>query len=324
MSTRPVNFPARSPVFPGMTTTSLFRFRYAAAAIAVLSLAACGGQPETSAAPPATAPEAPASATSAAPDTSSPEGKAEADSIKFENLMADCMKAAGFTYIPHPMQYTRPATNLAGQDPALVPYDQLKTYRAKYGFGVYARDVYPNDPNVAIPGANNPNPNNAIRDALDPAQRQAYDLARDNGSQGDLSYEQAKKGVAKEPGGCVDKVNKQVGPAEPAKTSDAAAEAAAQQASQAFQTDPQVLQAAQNYGTCLRNLGYTVPNTKPGFIEHTLEQVVSGQHENAAPGGAAQALTQEIKMALDDLDCGKDYEVKAKPFVQKLLSVGQG
>jgi hypothetical protein len=300
-----------------MTTSSLFRYRYAAAAIAVLSLTACGARPETGTSPSATTP-------GAAPDTSSPEGRAEADSVKFENLMADCMKAAGFTYVPHPMQYTRPASNLAGQDPALVPYDQLKTYRAKYGFGVYARDVYPNDPNVAVPGTDNPNPNNAIRDGLDPARRQAYDLALDNGSRDKLSYEQAKKGVPKEPGGCVDKVTKQVGPAEPAKTSDAAAEAAAQQATQAFQTDPQVLQAAQNYGSCLRNLGYTVPNTKPGFIEHTLEQVVSAQHENTAPGSAAQGLTQEIKTALDDLDCGKDYEVKAKPFVRRLLSAGQG
>jgi len=144
-------------------------------------LAGCGGGP--SAAPTGGASSSAAAPTQAGPDTNTPEGRAEADSIKSENLMADCMKAAGFRYVPHPAHYTRPAGNIAGKDPATVPYDVLKTYRQKYGYGSnYATDVYPNDPNVVAPTDPAANPNNAIRDALDPARKKAYDQAYDGGA----------------------------------------------------------------------------------------------------------------------------------------------
>ncbi len=64
--------------------------------------------------------------------------------------------------MPRPLKFGRPAGNLFGMDPALVPYDDMREYRAKYGYGNFARDLYPDDLDVSLP-ASPPNPNTAIR-----------------------------------------------------------------------------------------------------------------------------------------------------------------
>ncbi len=305
-----------------MTTT--IRALLALGACGVL-LAGCGSAPS------ATSTNAGTSTTSttrtqAAPDTNTPEGRAEAWSIKFENLMADCMKAAGFQYVAHPQHYTRPAGDIAGKDPALVPYDTLKPYRQKYGYGTYyAADVFPNDPNVISTSAGpESNPNNAIRTALDPARQEAYDQAYDGGTREQMAKTGKKTDIHE--GGCSDKISKQLGNSdgEASTTTDPTAQAAAAQAEQQFTTDATVLSAAQDYGSCLRQRGYTVPSTKPGVIEHTLGQLVELEHTNSPAVDRKQGLTKEIKTSLDDLECGKAYEVAAKPFVEKLLQVGVG
>ncbi|MFC0547924.1 hypothetical protein [Kutzneria chonburiensis] len=281
-------------------------------------LAGCGGAP--SAGPSTTGPSA-AAPTQAGPDTNTPEGRAEADSIKFENLMADCMKAAGFQYVPHPQHYTRPAGNVAGKDPATVPYDVLKTYRQKYGYGSnYASDVYPNDPNVVQTYSPDQNPNNAIRAALDPARQLAYDQAYDGGSR-----EARQPGDKKDykMGGCAAKITPQIG-TNANVTTDPAAQAAGAQAEQEFTTNAAVLNAAQAYGSCLQQHGYSVPSTKPGVIERTLEQLVQQEHSDHPVADKKQGLAKEIQISLDDLECGKAYEVAAKPFVEKLLQNGVG
>jgi hypothetical protein len=311
---------AYSPVETVMTTT--IRALLAVAAAGML-LAGCGGAPSATSNSPATGTSSAATPTAAAPDTNTPEGRAEAWSIKFENLMADCMKAAGFQYVAHPQHYSRPAGDVAGKDPALVPYDTLKTYRQKYGYGTYyAGDVFPNDPNVVKPGGPESNPNNAIRAALDPARQQAYDQAYDGGSH--EAYTSGKKGDFKN-GGCSDKISKQLGNlSDTPVTTNPTAQAAATQAEQEFTTDAAVLNAAQAYGSCLQQHGYTVPSTKPGVIERTLGQIVEQEHTDSPAVDKKQALTKEIKISLDDLECGKAYEAAAKPFVEKLLQVGVG
>src|SRR5262249_55865193 len=147
--------------------------------------------------------------------------------------------------------------SIGAKDPALVPYDQLRTFRSKYGFGyLYAQDVYPNDPNI-VP--KNPpdrvNPNNAIRAALSPAQQEAYDNAYDGGAARKMQATGTKKGI--KTGGCSASVaNKVYPPNQSSAADDAAASARATQAEQAFTTDPTVVSDAQSYGTCLRQKGY--------------------------------------------------------------------
>lgn len=303
-----------------MTTT--IRALLALGACGVL-LAGCGSAPSATSAGTTTSAATP---TQTGPDTNTAEGRAEAWSIKFENLMADCMKAAGFQYVAHPAHYTRPAGNVAGKDPALVPYDTLKAYRQKYGYGTYyAADVYPNDPNVVAPDPGpESNPNNAIRSSLDSARQQAYDQAYDGGTREQMAKTGKKTDIHE--GGCVDKITKQIGNSDDgvSTTTDPTAEAAAAQAEQQFTTDPTVLSAAQDYGSCLQQHGYTVTSVKPGVIDRTLGQLVEQEHTNSPAVDRKQGLSKEIKISLDDLECGKAYEAAAKPFVEKLLQVGVG
>lgn len=292
-----------------------------ALAVGALGLvAACGTAPQPvtpAAGEPSAAAVASGTATVPPPADGSPESKAEADSVTAENLIADCMKARGFTYVPRPLKFGIPAGNLSGMDPALVPYEDLKKYRAKYGFGNFARDVYPNDLNVSLPPPS-PNPNTAIRDGLDAAARDAYDQALDGGAR--KARDDGSPGSATSAGSCSAKASEQVyGQEEPA---DPAKEAAAAQVQQEFHTDPQLLEAAQGYATCLRGQGYEVPLVKPGTIERTVEQTATKLYDEAGGANLQQGLDREIEMALDDLECGKAYEAVAKPKVEKVLLEG--
>jgi hypothetical protein len=251
--------------------------------------------------------------------------KAQQDSARMENLIADCMKAQGFQYIAHPLSFDEGALelNVGGRDPSQVPYEKLKAYRQKYGYAIYGRDVFPTDPAVGNT-PRPPNPNNAIRDGLDPARREAYDKALNGGS---LTMEKAKKREVGD-GGCASKASAEVYPANNQSKPDPAKEAEFRQLMQAFQTDPKLLQASQAYGSCLRKAGFEVPSTKPGVIEITVQQSVlkerSEKPEKIDAAVAQQGLQTEIQKSLTDLDCGKDYEVLAKPHMEKLLGHGGG
>jgi hypothetical protein len=283
-----------------------------------LLLAGCGGSTQAAGSAPAGM-SAPPSTTTSADD-----GSFDQQSVEYENLMADCMKAAGFDYKPHPYENPPTTSGLAGKNPALVPYDQLKTYRSKYGFGaLYAQDVYPNDPNVEPKEAPiRPDPNQAIRDALSPAQKHAYNLAFDDGWLEKISAGAPKTSVKQ--GGCTGKVGKEVY-GDGVRTSDQQGrEQQFNAAEQQFETNSAVLSAAQGYGDCLRGHGYQVTSTKPGVIENTMGQVVQQERTNHPNPDSRAGLTKEIKSALDDLECGKAYEAAAKPFVEKLMQLGVG
>jgi hypothetical protein len=230
-----------------------------------------------------------------------------------QNMIADCMKQQGFTYIPHvPVQSTPPSSpSIRGQHPALVAYEDLKTFRQKYGFGVYAADVHPQDPNVAPrQPTTTPNPNDAVKAGLDPAAKEAYN--------------KALHGVGKGNGGCVNDSMKAVFGDTPAD--DDAKQAQTRQTQSAFESDPAVVQAANAYAACLTSRGHKLNSTKPGMIEKSLHQtLVTTRGQGNLTGDAARtALDNEIRQAMDDLECGKDYFVAAKPFVTKLRESGVG
>jgi hypothetical protein len=253
--------------------------------------------------------------------------KAEQDSVKMENLIADCMKAQGFQYTAHPMSYPDPGDTGAVGDPTQASYDKLKQYRQKYGYAIYGRDVYPTDPAVGYTPST-PNPNNAIRDGLDQARRDAYDKALN----GDFVKGGVKAG-SKPPGanadsGCSGKASAEIYPPSDQQKKDPAKEAEYKQLVQAFQTDPEVLKAAKDYGDCLRRAGFQVPSTKPGVIESTVQQIVlkerSDKPEKIDAAAAQQGLQTEIQKSLTDLECGKDYLRLAKPHMEKILSSDGG
>jgi hypothetical protein len=264
-------------------------------------------------------------AASTAPAGNSAESKEVADSFQIENLVADCMKAHGFNYVPSPQKPDSGESSPVRRNAALVPYGQLKEARQKYGFGYFAAVVFPGDPNVARRDMGPANPNEAVKKGLDPAQRKVYDVT--------LNGTPVPGGGKNTTGGCYQdsymKVHGSVPAADPA--AESAKSATAEQAVQAFRSDSQAIQAAQGYASCLKNGGYTVTGTAPGDVEDTVQLAASQLFQTARANGAnidaataKQGLANEIKMALDDLECGKAYEVIAKPFVETMMKTGQG
>nr|WP_221382952.1 hypothetical protein [Actinoplanes polyasparticus] len=217
--------------------------------------------------------------------------------LKVENLIADCMKQKGFSYVPHTSTSTANRADLYVGRPSLLQSDDVvRPLRQKYGFGVAAKEVYPNDPTVAPPkGGATENPNNKIREELDDAQRAAYDKAMgDEGAPG-----------------CVEEASKTVFGTTDLRRSQADAKRAIEK----FQADKAVVAAAQQYADCLRGKGYRITTGKPGEVEvFLLDQVRPATipavgDEDTAPGSGdpRTALAKEIKKAVADLDCRGEY-----------------
>ena len=211
---------------------------------------------------------------------------------KYENLVAECMTGQGFAYVPHPA--VTPAdsadTLYSGWKSVLQPPGDVRTFRQKYGFGLYARLVYPNDPVLShgsAPDADRePNPNITIRDALDADRQQAYDVKLHD---------------------CGGVAGREVYPSSPAGEPGHRA-----------LSDPKVLAAVEEYAGCLRTKGHQVPDPEPGTIETTLYDQATeafGRRDLFNPDAAEQlsaaearsGLTAEITLALTDLDCRADY-----------------
>jgi len=302
------------------------------AALGLALVTACGG------------PDAEPEPVAAAPAAADTRTKLQ----QMENIVADCMKQQGFQYVPNP-----PAAGddnqgrFTGPLSVLESPNDVRAFRAKYGFGVFARFVYPDDPAVVTPKADRADdPNAAIRAALDPARRKAYDLAL-NGNQEAVKGSAGLEKVTGEPG-CGGKASIEVfGDGAP----DEAAAQAAERAYTAFQTDPEVVAAAQKYADCLRGQGYKVTTTRPGEVEDVMNSAAIDGELPAQPGAngakmpvagavtaavagdttmdpeAAQAgLQAEIKAALADLDCRTDYAliVRTKHATTVAARNGQG
>jgi hypothetical protein len=271
-------------------------------------------------------------------------GADDAKKQKAENLIADCMKQQGFQYVPHVVVDTEPeSVRFTGQLSVLEPADEVRKFREKYGFGVMSRLVYPDDPAIKAPDIDPAkNPNNAIRDRLDAGRRKAYDLALDgivsSGADG------KPKGDVIQPG-CSGKAYTEVfGDTTPDETTRKAQE----RAYTAFQTDPEVVAAAQKWSDCLRGQGYKLRYTRPGEIETDMAalamdgrlptgpgdsaQVPTGGAATAAVAGAAPisadaakaGLQREVKAALADLDCRTDYAALVRSKYAKVLKDGDG
>jgi hypothetical protein len=272
-----------------------------------------------------------------------------------ENLTADCMKQQGFQYVPYASaEVLQDSARFAGGLSVLEPADEVRKFRQKYGFAVFGRLVYPNDPAVAVPKVDPAkNPNNVIREGLDAGRRKAYDLALNgNFEETKGSVEEVEKKMKEEEAkgkkrGCANEsYSKAFGDAEQNATDQKAKE----RAYQAFQTDPEAVAAAQKWADCLRGQGYKVEFTSPGEIDLAMAtaaadgklpagpgengdvKVPTGDSMTAAVGGSAPippaeakaGLQREIKAALADLDCRTDYATLVRAKYAKVLIDGNG
>jgi hypothetical protein len=301
------------------------RLTVSLAALGVAALAAvsgCGAKTDAGGGGSAPGGTAEPGASASATQDSSGVQDANSAEVKAENFTADCMKGKGFRYIPHALNFGTDANKIAdyaGMNFVLSPPDEVRKFRAKYGFGGYGRLVYPNDPAVAEP-VDTPNPNNAIRAALDPAQQKAYDQAL-NGD-----YRKLKAGgklpAGKVDQGCGGEASLKFYGTGPSKKEqqDNSREYAK------FTGDPAVVKAAQKYGDCLKQKGYRVKDARPGWISQAMftgwsDKVPQGKVSAAA---ARSGLTKEIKAALDDLDCSTDYATLARTKYAKAVRAGGG
>ncbi|MCA2218650.1 hypothetical protein [Jidongwangia harbinensis] len=313
------------------------------AALSLAFVAACGDKDSGSA-------EADADRAAGAPGATGAASVSEIDAQQreFENLVADCMKKQGFQYVPRPLETgNSDLGRFTGRSSMLESTEEVRKFRQKYGFGHYSRLVYPNDPAVTVQVMDpSTNPNNKIREGLDPARRKAYDLALE-GAKADpkLTEDEAKKKKDLKAQGCHGEASVKVygdGTEEEVSTKEA------ERAYRAFQTDPKVVAAAQKYADCLRGKGYKVDSARPGEVDEAMSmaavdgklpmddstgaKIPTGGAATAAVGGSAPvspevakaALEVEIKAALADLDCRTDYATLVRTKHAKAMSDGIG
>jgi hypothetical protein len=213
----------------------------------------------------------------------------------------------------------------------LEPVDTVRRWRQKYGLGIYAPLAFPDDPQVSDPEPE-PNPNDTIVDGLDPARRKAYQLALSGDEKGDatLGMKQGRRPSAatlkKREQSCRGKADK--------VTNSDSGESAAQQKKDAadlriyrrFQSDPAVVDAAQEYAGCLREKGFRPATTRPGSIETALATEIPAPRDGLSKAAVRRQLAKEVKAALADLDCRTKYATIVRTQYPAVVSIfpGQG
>ncbi|AVH54813.1 MULTISPECIES: hypothetical protein [Streptomyces] len=249
-----------------------------------------------------------------------------------ENAIAACMKKQGFIYTPVAPEDPEASWATNGAD-----YKLTKKYREKYGFGVYAGIVYPNDPRALGSGAAQENSADAANGnyvaALTSEQRAAYDKAMG------VPGREAKAG-GKWPDGCLRSAQEEVYGSASAQEQGAQAKAQDQANAQALNGDPELVALAQSYASCLRDHGISVTTTQPTGIG----DMVKFQASSSAPPGsslgdvnadgtpaktmskdeALPLLTKDIGQAIKDLECGREFRAAYFPKFFKAPTSGSG
>lgn len=221
---------------------------------------------------------------------------------KMEQVKADCMKQKGFKYVAY-IAPERPEPNLS-------TYEAMKTFRQKYGFGIFSQYVYPKDPLTgsieSAQAALDEDPNEQIVGKLNRSQHESYNEAKN---------------------GCVGKAAKEVLHKEVESVLDGAMqmrEAREELEAAEIDGDSALISLAAGFADCLGGKGRRVPSTKPmalakrGDAEFADQlQKVSGKpaHEvpDITPAQARPHLDKEIKAALEDLECGKEFYTRYAP-----------
>ncbi|MEU6711193.1 hypothetical protein ABZ897_06890 [Nonomuraea sp. NPDC046802] len=271
------------------------------ALLALVVLSGCGSAAENAAAP-------------------SPRGGptvAKDKKHQFEAVKADCMKQKGFKYVPY-VSPEREATD-DERKRASGDYQAMRKFREKYGFGVFSRHVYPKEMGNPAVKPDDPeiNPNWKIQSDLSEPQMQAYRKAMDA-----CTITAAQQVLGLKVKSQMDYYNEQYRAVKRASAAE-------------LDSDPQLVELAAAMATCLKGKGYAISKAVPTAMENrgqeeflVQEDKLGRQQRDDVPDVAppakddkppmyyaptltpAQArpyLNKEIKAAVDDLDCGKDF-----------------
>jgi hypothetical protein len=247
-------------------------------------------------------------------------GKSE---LEMENRIADCMKKEGFTYIPRPSLSRERATDTPQMKygtprSILLPDAEVRAWRQKYGFGIIAGMVYPNDPQVASRSPQKQaNPNNAIVEGLDPARRRAYNKALTGSPDQSLPEIKGDTKPTKQQGqqikdfdaSCTGTfgVTDSVDGAPPAS---AEKKEAARRLMAKFTNDPAVIKAAEKFGTCMKKRGYTLDSIgiDPWQVAGAAHNDEAGyERATKSTSAAKRELVKETEKAVADVDCRVPY-----------------
>ncbi|MFB9964692.1 hypothetical protein [Sinosporangium siamense] len=261
-------------------------------ALSLAVLAGCGGQGEQNTAAPA--------GEGASPDSGQNKPRLVQDHV------AACMKEQGFKYI----SYT-PSDVKTEEDRKMESgdYETMKKYRSKYGYGSFAFEVYPEHRDSGA--RRSPNPNDKMTGSLSAAQRTAYDKAHNA-----CSLSAAKSVLGMKVSKYDDILKEQV-----------AVMTGMRQ--RILDGDPNLVQLAQKFGDCMKAKGYEITSMKPTnivgrgastFIQERSKVLglddgppEEGEGKKLSPTQARAYLAKEIKDALDDLECGKDFYAAYTP-----------
>ncbi|WP_188195499.1 hypothetical protein [Nonomuraea sp. SYSU D8015] len=248
---------------------------------------------------------------SAAPSTGAPATKDKRYQV--EAAKADCMKQKGFKYVAFVQEWK---VSHEDEERAAGDYQAMQKYREKYGFGVFAEHVYPDVFNGQDAGPES-NPNGKIQSALSKAQISAYHKALDS---------------------CTATAINQVLGLNVKSDMDyhkQAAKARIQAIERTLNSDPTLVELASAMATCLKGKGYSLSEVTPkamaeygrqSFLDlwdrlgreqkDDVPDVAPSRKDGEpwtfyvptlTPEQAKPYLQREIKAALDDLECGRDF-----------------
>ncbi|MEV0584261.1 hypothetical protein [Nonomuraea sp. NPDC050310] len=233
-----------------------------------------------------------------------------------EAVIADCMKRKGFKYVAISTPRVQAEVSKRADN---GDYEAMKEIRAKLGLQIFSVWVYPNE----LPGGQKvmpaeANPNVAIRDSLSAAQAESYDQAKEAcfvtavrevfgiSVKSQLAYYEL---MDKE----TQRINAQV------------------------DGDARFVELAAAYAECLKGKGYPIRRTKPSELTSWVWEHFSPEYDaliaeygdpkdpskfpQVPPAVARPLLDKEIKVAMDDLECGKDFFAAFNPVYNGLYAV---
>ncbi|MGP3958215.1 hypothetical protein ACTWPT_19585 [Nonomuraea sp. 3N208] len=235
---------------------------------------------------------------------------------QLEAAKADCMKQKGFKYVAFVSKQEWP---LQDDKRNSGDYSAMRKFREKYGFGVFAMHVYPKEMGNPAVKPDNPeiNPNWEIQSSLSKTQMSAYRKASDA-----CTVTAVKQVLGLDVKSDMDYY------AQMSKASTRAIEST-------LNSDPQLVELASAMATCLKGKGYSISDTTPKAMSETGSKQFIDQEDRLGraqrddipdvpppvkegeipmryaptltPEEARPYLSKEIKAALDDLECGKDF-----------------
>lgn len=276
-------------MFPRMPN----RFLLGLAALCLAGTAACASAAETRSAP-------------------QPTEDSKADQAQLiQSAIADCMKQKGFKYVAWTPD---PKTGDERDKAESGDYEAMRAVAEKHGFGIFTTLADPSLKEVVW--SESDSPNHAIKNELSPAQLAAYDKALET---------------------CRSQAVKQVTGREVRSVKDLAEQRNQlidQTLDRELNGDPELIELAAAMGDCLKGKGYRVDSVKPADIRNQVRSTFEEQLKRIAlnddipeegmpqgeyftprlaPATARQLADKEIKAALDDLECGRDFYAAYEP-----------